>query len=120
MTEIKTTKTIVGLTEEVIITGPTGVNKKVVARIDTGATKSSIDLKLANELKIKHVHVLEKKIIRSASGTKERDIVKAKIKIAGRIFKSKFSIADRAHMKYKVLVGQNTLKRNFLIDPNKK
>ncbi len=30
-----------------------------------------------------------------------------------------FSIADRAHMKYKVLIGKNILKKGFLIDPSK-
>ena len=34
--------------------------------------------------------------------------------------KSEFTIADRTHMKYKILVGQNILKEGFLVDPMKK
>jgi hypothetical protein len=29
-------------------------------------------------------------------------------------------VADRSHLKYKILIGQNILKKGFIIDPQKK
>ena len=33
--------------------------------------------------------------------------------------KAQFTLADRSHMRYPVLIGQNILKQGFLINPNK-
>lgn len=110
-------KTIVGLVEEAYIYGPKE-RKKLTAKIDTGATKSSIDFSLAKRLNLGPV--LRMATVKSALGRKERGLIKAGIKIAGRAIRAFFTIADRRHMKYKVLVGQNILKRGFLIDPSKK
>ncbi|MBN2141880.1 ATP-dependent zinc protease, partial [Candidatus Woesearchaeota archaeon] len=41
----------------------------------------------------------------------------AKIVLGGKEIESKFTLADRSHMKYPVLIGQNILRKNFLIDP---
>ena len=30
------------------------------------------------------------------------------------------TVADRSHMKYKMLIGQNVLKKGFIIDPEEK
>jgi hypothetical protein len=107
-------KTIVGLTEEVIISGNSG-KKELIARIDTGATKSSIDLTLASELKLGPV--IDSRLIKSAHGTKLRPVVKASVKIQNRNIKAKFTLADRSHLRYPVLIGQNILKMGFLVDP---
>ena len=43
------------------------------------------------------------------------------IKMNGLVIEAEFTLADRAHMNYPLLIGQNILKKgNFLIDPNKK
>ncbi|MFH0978905.1 MAG: RimK/LysX family protein [Candidatus Woesearchaeota archaeon] len=111
-------KIVIGLTEKVTVQGTNGKRRRVVARIDTGATKSSIDQKLAEE--IKAGPVIKNKMFRSAHGRKVRPIVPLKIKLAGTTIKCQFSIVDRIHMKYKLLIGQNGLKKGFLIDPSKK
>ncbi|MBI4016187.1 MAG: ATP-dependent zinc protease [Candidatus Aenigmarchaeota archaeon] len=108
-------KTLIGLTEEVKIIGAHA--KRVVARIDTGATRSSIDIGLAKELGIGPLIRTVK--VKSATGSSVRDVVKAKIIIAERKINASFNLADRRHMKYRVLVGQNILKRGFLIDTTK-
>ena len=109
---------IIALTEQVTVYGSKN-KKKVIARIDTGATKSSMDIKLASELELGPI--IETKTVRSAHGTSLRPILKAKIRIKNKLFKSKFSLADRQHLKYSLLIGQNILKKtNFLIDPSKK
>ena len=110
-------KTIVGLTEKVTIYGKKK-KKKIIARVDTGATKSSVDARLAAELALGPV--IKTKLVKSASGNKLRPVIKSKIKIADRTMNAEFTIADRGHMKYRCLIGQNVLKEGFLIDPLKK
>jgi hypothetical protein len=107
-----------GLTEEVTVIGVNGKSEQVTARIDTGATSSSIDAELAENLELGPIN--KTKIVKSASGTNQRPLVRAKIKLNGSIMEEEFTIADRAHMTYPVLIGQNILKKgDYLVDPNK-
>jgi len=105
---------IIGLTEIITIFG-SKTTKKVVARIDTGATKSSIDKDLAAELGLGPT--LRTTMIRSANGRSQRNLVKATIEIQKSKIDTEFSVADRTHMRYRVLLGQNILKEGFIIDP---
>ena len=93
-----------------------GEAKEVEAKIDTGASKSSIDLKLASKLKLGPV--IKSKMIKSAHGNKMRPVIEAEIILAGKGMKSEFTLADRTHMKYDALIGINTLKHGFLVDPS--
>jgi hypothetical protein len=110
-------KTTIGCKEYVTILGQNKV-RKVLARIDTGASKCSIDSALAKSLGLGPV-IREKKV-KSAHGTSMRSLILARITLAGRTFKVFFTLADRKHMKYSVLIGRNILKRGFLIDPSRK
>lgn len=107
---------ILGLIEDVTLCGPDG-EKIVKARIDSGAMKSSIDLRLAKELRLGPI--LESKIIKSANGAKLRPVIETEITVGGTHVKEKFNMADRSHMRYPVLIGQNILRKGFLIDPCK-
>ena len=110
-------RTVVGLTESVLVKGPKG-EKEVMARIDTGATKSSLDVKLASDLKFGPI--IKTKLVKSASGSGLRPVIIGKITIANKEISSEFTLADRSHMKYKVLIGQNILIDNaFIIDSTK-
>ena len=111
-------KKVLGLVEKITLHGNNSHTVDLWARIDTGATKSSIDESLAKKLELGPI--LEEKVIKSAHGVKVRPVVKMTVYLAGEHIHSKFTIADRNHMKYKVLIGQNILKKGFLIDPNKK
>ena len=111
-------KAIIGLTEEIVIYSKDGDEVVIKARIDTGATKSSIDTKLAAELQLGPV--VETKTVKSVHGTGVRAIVEGKIRLADKDIITQFTIADRSHMKFPVLIGQNALKNGFLIDPSKK
>lgn len=110
-------KTIIGLTTPVIVFGKKG-KKEVIARVDTGATKSSIDTDLAKTIgvgpELKHA------LVKSAHGTRRRGVVLVDLMMGGEMKKAEFTLADRSHLKYLVLVGQNILKNGFLIDPSKK
>lgn len=109
-------KIILGLIEEVTIIGPQK-KQKVRARIDTGATASSIDLSLAAALELGPS--IKSKIVKSASGIRQRPLIRVKIRLDHQILEEEFSLADRTHMTYPVLIGQNILKKgNFLIDPH--
>jgi hypothetical protein len=110
-------KIIVGLTEKVIVKGESQ-NREVIARMDTGATKSSIDVSLAAELRLGPV--IDSKLIKSAHGTKLRPIVEVNVEIKGRTLQARFTVADRSQMRYPVLIGQNLLRDNFLIDPSRR
>jgi hypothetical protein len=116
MTQFKG-KTIIGLIEKIKIIHKKG-KKTLMAKIDTGATKSSMDSRLAAELQLGPV--IKTKLVKSAHGNKLRPVIEAKIELAGKTIKSEFTLADRIHMKYHVLIGQNILKHGYLIDPIKK
>ena len=112
-------KVILGLTEYVTVHGSKEKESKVIARIDTGATSSSIDYVLAGELQLGPV--VSSKVVKSASGIKKRPTIKVKVTLKGIDIEEEFTLADRSHMTYRMLLGQNVLKRgNFLIDPSKK
>ncbi|MBW3015672.1 RimK/LysX family protein [Candidatus Woesearchaeota archaeon] len=110
-------KKIIGCTEKVVVYGPTK-KKTVTARIDTGAAKNSIDTVLAAELNLGPV--IKTSNIRSALGISTRPIVEAVIEVAGKKIKSEFTLANRGHMNYRVLIGRNLLRHGFLIDPSKR
>ena len=109
---------IIGLTESVTLIPKQGKEEHVIAKIDTGATKSSIDMSLAKKLKLGPV--ITSKLVKSAHGNQLRPIIEAVIEIAGRKMKSEFTLADRAHMRYRVLIGVNLLENGFLVDPSHK
>ena len=108
---------ILGLMEKIVVIGLNS-NEETIARIDSGATSSSIDLKLSAKLGLGPI--TRTKIVKSASGIKRRPIIRTKVKIGDQEIEGEFSIADRSHMTYPVLIGQNILKEGkFLIDPCK-
>tara|TARA_Y100000310_G_scaffold345846_1_gene471134 strand:+ start:26799 stop:27182 length:384 start_codon:yes stop_codon:yes gene_type:complete len=107
---------LIGLIEETRLYFGKNKKKKVMSKIDTGATKSSIDARLAEELKLGPV--IKTRVVKSAHGNMRRPVIEVEIELAGKILKSEFTIADRSHLKFKILIGQNILKQGFLIDPN--
>ena len=109
-------KVVVGLIEKIYLINGKG-RKPIVAKVDTGATKSSIDTNLASELNLGPV--IKSKLVKSAHGSKLRPIIEACIELAGKKITSEFTLAERSHMRYRMLIGQNILKEGFLIDPSK-
>lgn len=106
------------------------------ARIDTGATTSSLDcqdveyferdgekwvaFKLKNR-KTGEEHVFEKKVERSfkvkrAGKDESRKAIKMDVKMGEEVFSAVFSIADRSNFDYQGLVGRNILTGRFLVD----
>ncbi|HIH04784.1 TPA: hypothetical protein HA281_05005 [Candidatus Woesearchaeota archaeon] len=109
-------KVVIGLSENVEVRNSRG-KKTVEAKIDTGATKSSMDMDLARKLHLGPV--IKSKMVKSAHGNMLRPVVEATIILAGKTITEEFTLADRKHLKYAMLIGQNVLKNGFLIDPSK-
>ena len=109
-------KIVIGLVETISIKGKSYM-KNVLAKIDSGATKSSLDKSLAEMLDVGPI--IKSKLVKSAHGNKIRPVVEVEIVLANKSIKAEFTLADRNHMKYPALIGQNVLKKGFLIDPNK-
>ena len=111
-----------GLIETIYIKGEFSNGKKrelkIKAKVDTGASKSSISKSLVKKLNLGPVK--KTTTVKSALGREERNVIKIPIKLKGKRLKAFFSIADRRHMSYDVLLGQNILKLGkFLVDPLK-
>ncbi|MCA9478245.1 MAG: ATP-dependent zinc protease [Nanoarchaeota archaeon] len=111
-------RAVIGFLEWVHCKAKNGKDIVVKARIDSGATKSSIDQELVKTLG--WGPVLGEKRIRNAHGFSTRHIVDGHIMLSGKDILEHFTIADRAHMRFPILIGRNVLRRGFLIDPNKK
>ncbi len=108
---------LLGLVEKVEVLSPIK-SIKTTARIDTGATRSSIDTSLAARLSLGPI--IERKTIRSAHGKTIRAVVHVTIRLKEKTIRETFTLADRRHMTYPLLIGQNVLKKGkFLIDPLK-
>jgi len=101
----------IGLTEEVHIR-----NTKVIARIDTGARRCSIDKQLAKTLNLGPVVDIRR--YRSAAGHTRREVVEEEIILKKTKMRILLNISDRRRMKYRMLIGREALRKgNFLIDP---
>ena len=106
---------IVGLIENVTIIGK-DVTKTMLARIDTGAINSAIDARLVAELTLGPI--VKTKSIKSTHGNSLRPVIHVQLQLNGMNITEEFTVADRGHMKYSMLIGQNILKKHrFLVDP---
>ncbi len=109
-------KEIVGLVERIVLYGE---NKKAecYALIDTGATSSSMDIKIASELGLKvsgHKYVKGKTFYGDRT---LRPTVKARVEIKGKIYNvGSFTLADRSSMSLPVIIGRDILFNNFIVD----
>lgn len=111
-------KIIIGLTQLVEMINKEGKRKTLRAKVDTGADICSIDKDFAEWFGLGPV--IKEKVIKSASGIKKRPVIKAKVKLHNKIINARFSLANRSELKYKALLGNNVLKKGFLVDPEKK
>jgi RimK family alpha-L-glutamate ligase len=99
----------VGYIEEVMISGTRGT-KSVLAKSDTGATRTSIDTRLAADIGTGPI----KDIVRIKSGSvksgRSRPVVDLVVGIGGTRHTVTASVEDRSHMDYPLLLGRDILK----------
>ena len=111
-------KTVIGLVEKVKIFGVKGRAIKE-AVFDTGATTTSIDLKLAARVGLGPIVGVKR--VKSASNPhgRLRLVAAAIIQVKEKKLHIKANIVDRSGLRYKVLVGRDVIHSNFVIDPSK-
>lgn len=111
-------KTLKSLEEVKIYNVDKTKSLKVMARVDTGAVRSSIDKSLAAELGLLvEKNILWKDVYRSANGTQERPVIKIAYAVAGKRIYSSVSVTDRSKMSARFLMGRNDM-AGFLVNPN--
>jgi alpha-L-glutamate ligase-like protein len=88
---------------------------KKLAKIDTGALRTSISNEILKKLKIGEF--IEKRIVRSSLGEEIRPIVPLTFYLKGEKIETEVFVADRAQMKYEMIIGRRDLK-NFIVDPS--
>lgn len=113
---------VLGLIEHISIIGEDSKGRErgliIKAKVDTGASRSSISKNLVKKLNLgPHKKTT---LIKSAIGVERRKVIKVRIRLKGKTLKAFFSVANREHMTYGVLIGQNILRMGrFLVDPLK-
>jgi len=97
---------VVGYTEEVRVAGTAGA-ETVVAKADTGATRTSIDLELAGQ--IGAGPILGTKSVKGGSSSDDRPIVPVDIRVGEFTHQVEANVRDRSHLDNDVLLGRDIL-----------
>jgi len=108
-------KPVVHSKEEIVLIGKKNKKARLVAKVDTGAYRTSIDHSIADKISLGKP--IGKKYVKSALGKEERDIYEVTMILSRKKIKTEVFLSDRAHMKYDAIIGRRDLK-NFLVDPN--
>lgn len=108
---------ILGIEEPLTIIDNQGQPHHIVAKVDTGAYRTTIDEALVKQYGL-HTVVLEHKAVRGALGQQTRPVVQVTMKLRDRTLKTEAFSVDRSHMNYPAIIGRRDLK-GFLVDPTK-
>jgi len=98
----------IGYTEEVVVIGTSG-SEQVVAKSDTGASRTSIDTSLAAEVGAGPIKSMTRVRSGSTRSGESRPVVDVVVGIGGNQHTVTASIADRSHMDYPLLLGRDIL-----------
>lgn len=110
-------KQVVGVFETVGLKPDKGKRVEVLAKIDTGARGTSIDVSLARQLGLlKPEHVLWQKEYKSALGKELRRVIGVDFKMRGKRIKAKASVTKREHLRFKMIIGRRDLE-DYLVNP---
>mgnify|MGYP000194574701 CR=1 FL=1 len=106
--------TVVGYTEEVVVSGTTG-SESVLAKSDTGAARTSIDTKVAATIGAGPIQSMTRVKSGSQKAAKSRPVVDVVVGVGGDRHTVSASVEDRSHMDYPVLLGRDILE-NYQVD----
>ncbi|PIP15752.1 MAG: hypothetical protein COX45_01295, partial [Candidatus Portnoybacteria bacterium CG23_combo_of_CG06-09_8_20_14_all_44_36] len=107
---------VIGINEPIEILDANRNRHLTMAKIDTGAYRSTVCKNLAEKLGLDKV--IGRKKVKGALGAEERPIINLSFVMDKRLVSTETFIADRSEMKYDIIVGRKDLKR-FLVDPAK-
>lgn len=108
----------IGFTEEVVIRGTSGM-KTVVAKSDSGAARTSVDIELAADIGAGPIHTVSRVRSGSSKQSKSRPVVDLVVGIGGDQHTVAANIEDRSHMNYRLLLGRDILK-NYTLDVSRR
>ena len=111
---------VIGPIEYVKVVGHHG-EARVKGKVDTGATRTSVDVWLAANIGLGPTVDVAKVKSAFLDKVRTRPLVRGIVEIAGERFALPVTVNDRSDMRYPVLIGMDILKSGrFLIDPTKK
>lgn len=99
---------VIGEQELVRITAENGRTVEAVALIDTGASSSSLDTDLAEELGL-DLDTAETVTVRSSLGEEQRPVVPVALQLGGRAVATDMNVNDRSEREAPVLLGRDDL-----------
>jgi RimK family alpha-L-glutamate ligase len=99
---------LIGYIEDVVVSGTSG-SEQVLAKSDTGATRTSIDTSLAAEIGAGPIKSMTRVKSGSLKSGKARPVVDLVIGIGGTQHTVTASVEDRSHMGYPLLLGRDIL-----------
>ena len=109
---------VIGYTEEVVLSGTSG-SKTVLAKSDTGATRTSIDTSLAADIGAGPIKSITRVRSGSSKQSKSRPVVDVVVGVGGNQHTVTASVEDRGHMDYPVLLGRDILE-NYQVDVSRR
>jgi hypothetical protein len=110
----------VGPVEYVKVIGHHG-EARVKGKIDTGSTRTSVDVWLAANIGLGPTVDVAKVKSAFLDRVRSRPLVRGTVEIAGVRFTLPVTVNDRSDMRYPILIGMDILRSGrFLIDPTKK
>jgi len=109
---------IIGYTEEVVLAGTSG-SKSVIAKSDTGATRTSIDTSLAADIGAGPIKSITRVRSGSTKTAKSRPVVDVVVGVGGTQHTVTASVEDRSHMDYAALLGRDILE-NYQVDVSRR
>ncbi len=107
-------KRVIGYTEEVLVSGTSGT-ERILAKSDTGASRTSIDTRLAAQIGAGPIKSMTKVKSGSVKTGKSRPIVDIVVGIGGDRHTVAASLEDRGHMDYQMLLGRDIL-QHYQVD----
>jgi hypothetical protein len=107
---------------------------RLLARIDTGATVTSLDargLKIDGEVAefrlpeefggaFLRLPIVAWRHVRSSKGRESRPVVEVDLCVASKRLRVKANLNDRSMVKYPIILGRNALKDYFIVDVKKR
>ena len=104
---------VIGLTERVVVNGTTGT-RSVVGKSDSGAARTSIDLRLAADIGAGPIHTVSRVRSGTQRESRTRPVVDLVLGIGGTQHTVEANIEDRSHMSYPLLLGRDVLRHYHL------